>query len=238
MLNRQGIRCHMVSPVGQIGSWLRQGATRFPWPALLHLRSLSLPLQWRNLGVIKKIRRVLFFFLGSLWILLKPYATMNLWSGKSGYIRLFSLLFYCGKMCVGCHMVPTLFWEAFRISILDFGKHCPLLEEVHAVTDLIDFTDMTSPEVVTTPSCTEEVAGRDVAQKQLQVSHVYHFGSARAAILGVFDALQNMGKRKQINSGCTRFRSLRSCTLLHHFAFVSTSKRNESASQFEVQGHQ
>ena len=56
------------------------------------------------------------------------------------------------------------------MCILDFGKHCSLLEEVRAVTDLIDFTDMMSPEVVNTPSCTEEVAGKDVAQKQSHVS--------------------------------------------------------------------
>lgn len=109
VFNRQGITRHKVSLAGNIKSWLRQDATRFRWPALLHLQSLSLPLQWRNLGVIPKTTGVFFVF-ESCWNL------MQVQIYDQAYIRLFSLL--CIE--VDCLLVPTVFWEVFQLCILDF----------------------------------------------------------------------------------------------------------------------
>ena len=115
------------------------------------------------------------------------------------------------------------------------------------MTDLIDFTDMTSPEVVTTPSCTEEVAGRDVAQKQLQVSlwlsKGSHFGSFLASEHGQekTDQWMHPFRVSEVAPCCTTlplFQQFVVFWCMIHRTCPSTSKRNESASQFEVQGHQ
>ena len=112
VFNRQGITRHKVSLAGNIKSWLRQDATRFRWPALLHLQSLSLPLQWRNLGVIPKTTGVFFVF-ESCWNLMQVQIYHQ---ADQAYIRQFSLL--CIE--VDCLLVPTVFWEVFQLCILDF----------------------------------------------------------------------------------------------------------------------